>query len=93
MIVEKAVNMANMMKKKVIGLVENMSFFKCPDCGKEHEIFGPSRVAETARVHDIPNTARLPIDPRLAECCDDGRIELFEGDWLDGMAKKLLTEE
>ena len=86
MIVEKAVNMAGMMDKTVIGLVENMSYFRCPDCGGEHTIFGPSRVEETARKHGIPNTARLPIDPALANACDNGAIESFEGDWLDKLA-------
>ena len=86
MIVEKAVNMANMMKKNVIGLVENMSYFQCPDCGKKHEIFGKSRAEELAAAHAIPNVARLPIDPKLAACCDDGYMELFSGNWLDGMA-------
>ena len=86
MIVEKAVNMANMMKKNVIGLVENMSYFQCPDCGKKHEIFGKSRAEELATAHAIPNVARLPIDPKLAASCDDGYMELFSGNWLDGMA-------
>jgi len=86
MIVEKAVNMADLMKKDVIGLVENMSYFQCPDCGRTHEIFGPSRAEDTAKVHNIPNVAKLPIDPRLAALCDDGSIELFKGDWLDGLA-------
>ena len=86
MIVEKAVNMANMMKKNVIGLVENMSYFQCPDCGKKHEIFGKRRAEELAAAHAIPNVARLPIDPKLAACCDDGYMELFSGNWLDGMA-------
>ena len=86
MIVEKAVNMAGLMHKDVIGLVENMSYFQCPDCGKKHEIFGPSRAETTARIHDILNVARLPIDPRLAANGDDGRIEAFDGDWLDGLA-------
>jgi len=86
MIVEKAVNMAGMMDKTVIGLVENMSYFRCPDCGGEHSIFGPSRVAEIAGKHGIPNTARLPIDPKLAAACDNGAIEDFEGDWLNALA-------
>ena len=86
MIVEKAVNMAGMMHKDVVGLVENMSYFQCPDCGKKHEIFGKSRAEELAAAHAIPNVARLPIDPKLAACCDDGYMELFSGNWLDGMA-------
>ncbi len=63
-----------------------MAYFQCPDCGKKHEIFGPSRVESTARIHDIPNVAKIPIDPLLAADCDDGRIEIFDGDWLDGLA-------
>ena len=86
MIVEKAVNMASLMHKDVIGLVENMSYFQCPDCGKKHEIFGISRAVELAGAHGIPNVARLPMDPKLAACCDGGYIELFKGDWLDGLA-------
>ena len=86
MIVEKAVNMAGMMDKTVIGLVENMSYFRCPDCGGEHSIFGPSRVAEIAQKHGISNTARLPMDPALAAACDNGAIEDFEGDWLNALA-------
>ncbi len=86
MIVEKAVRMARMMEKRVVGLVENMSFYKCPDCGGEHEIFGPSRVAETAERLIIKDTARLPVDPKLAEKVDAGQIESYEGSWLDSLA-------
>ena len=82
MIVEKCVNMAGMMDKQVVGLVENMSYFKCPDCGSEHSIFGESRVEELAGRHHIPATARLPMDPQLTALCDGGRIEEAEGDWL-----------
>ena len=82
MIVEKCVNMAGLMDKQVVGLVENMSYFKCPDCGSEHSIFGESRVEELAGRHHIPATARLPIDPQLTALCDGGRIEEAEGDWL-----------
>ncbi len=86
MIVEKCVNMAGMMDKKVVGLVENMSYYKCPDCGAEHSVFGPSHAEELARRHDIPAVARLPLDPGLASACDEGVIELFEGSWLDALA-------
>ena len=82
MIVEKCVNMAGLMDKQVVGLVENMSYFKCPDCGSEHSIFGESRVEELAGRHHIPATARLPMDPQLTALCDGGRIEEEEGDWL-----------
>ena len=86
MIVEKAVNMAAMMKKNVLGLVENMSYYVCPDCGAKHEIFGQSRADGLAAMHSIPNVAKLPIDPRLAACSDGGLMEVFSGDWLDAMA-------
>ena len=93
MVVQKAVNMAEMMNVPVLGIVENMSYIECPDCGKKIEPYGVSRIAEAAALAHTDVTARLPIDPKLAAACDKGMIELFEGDWLDGMAKKLLTEE
>ena len=86
MIVAKAVKMARMMSKKILGLVENMSYFKCPDCGGEHEIFGKSRAEDFARRFLIPRVSRLPIDPKLAECVDTGAVEEFRGDWLDALA-------
>ena len=85
LIVSKAVNMAEMMNVPVLGIVENMSGFRCPDCGKVHQIFGESGVEETAARFGIANVAKLPIDPRFAALCDQGRIEHFTGDWLDGM--------
>lgn len=75
MIVGKAVNMAAMMNVPVVGLVENMSYFVCPDCGKQHEVFGPSRAQETADFFDIDLLGRLPIDPAIAAICDRGTIE------------------
>ena len=89
MIVGKAVKMANKMDRPVLGLVENMSYFKCPDCGKEHKIYGDSHIEEVAAQYGIKNIARLPIDPKLAAACDKGAIELFEGDWLNAMADML----
>jgi Mrp family chromosome partitioning ATPase len=89
MIVEKAVNMAKMMDKPILGLVENMSYFKCPDCGGEHELFGKSRVEENAKKFDIANTARLPIDPVIAAACDRGNVESLDAPWLDGIADML----
>lgn len=89
MIVEKAVNMAKLMKVPVIGLVENMSYYRCPHCGEESEIFGASHVDEIAAKHDIPVAARLPIDPKLAAACDAGLIELYEGDWLNALAERI----
>ena len=89
MIVEKAVNMANLMHLPILGIVENMSYFQCPDCGKKHAIYGESHVDEIAARFGIPTVARLPIDPELAKVCDQGLVELFEGDWLDALSDKL----
>ena len=86
MIVAKAIKMARMMSKRVLALVENMSYYRCPDCGSKHEIFGPSRVEQTAESFLIPHVVRLPIDPELARKVDEGAVEQFEGDWLDELA-------
>ena len=75
MIVEKAVKMAGMMKIPVVGIVENMSGFKCPECGHTHDVFGKSKIAETAKALGIARVSRLPIDPKLVELADEGRIE------------------
>ncbi|HYE82212.1 MAG TPA: Mrp/NBP35 family ATP-binding protein [Clostridia bacterium] len=93
MIVSKAVRMAEMTNIPIIGLVENMSYFKCPDCGKEHKIFGESHIEDIAQKHNIDVLGKLPIDPRIAAACDMGMIELFEGDWLDNLAEKLERME
>ena len=86
MIVTKAVNMANMMDIPVLGLVENYSVFKCPDCGAMHSIFGESRLAEVAKELDVPVLARLPIDPALAAAVDSGKIESLEVNYLEDVA-------
>jgi len=86
MIVEKAVNMARMMNIPVLGIVENMSYFKCNECGKEHHIFGESHVEEIAGRNGVDLVARLPMDPLLAAACDKGLIEMFDGDWLEKIA-------
>ena len=78
MIVEKAVKMANMMHVPVLGVVENYSYFRCPDCGKKHEIFGASHLAEIAEAYHLPVLARLPIDPQVAEKIDSGRAEALD---------------
>ena len=92
MIVGKAVKMAEMMNIPVLGLVENMSYFKCPDCGKEYPVFGESRLEEVAAEYGVDVLGRLPIDPKLATACDNGEIEDFEGHWLDDAVKKLEVE-
>ena len=89
MIVEKAVRMAEMMKVPVLGIVENMSYFECPDCGRRHSIFGESHLEEIAARHGISNVARLPIDPAIAAACDAGSIETLESPWLDAFAAEL----
>ena len=89
MIVEKAVKMATMMDVPVLGIVENMSYFQCPDCGKKHSIFGESHIEEIADAHGIDTVCRLPINQKLSAAVDAGMIELFEGDWLDGLVEKI----
>ena len=85
MIVEKAVNMAEMMNVPVLGLVENMSYIKCPDCGKEIRVFGESHINEIAEKYQVPVLGKLPIDPKLTEACDNGLIEDLENIYLDGV--------
>ena len=86
MIVEKAVNMANLMDVSVLGLVENYSYIVCPDCGKVIKPYGDSHVEELASAHDTAVLGKLPIDPELASLCDKGVIELFEGEYLERAA-------
>ena len=86
LIVSKAVNMAKLMNIPIIGIVENMSYVECPDCGKKIEIFGKSHTEETAKQFGIPVLARIPVNPELASQCDKGVIELFEGDWMGAVA-------
>lgn len=92
MIVSKAVKMANMMNIPIIGLVENMAYFKCPDCDKEHKIFGDSHIGDIAKKYNIDILASLPIEPKLAAICDKGIIELFDGNWFDPIAEILEKE-
>ena len=87
MIVDKAVNMAKMMKIPVLGLVENMSWIACPDCGKKIYPFGESQTAKIALEQGLPLLAQLPIDPVLAKECDTGVIELFNEDWMEPVVK------
>ena len=78
MVVEKAVNMARIMNVPVLGLVENMSYLSCPDCGKQIEVFGHSKVKQIAAEYDIPATARMPLDPKISGFADNGRIEDYD---------------
>ena len=86
MIVEKAANMANMMNIPVLGLVENMSYVKCPDCGKEIKVFGESHIEKVAEKFGYDLLGKLPMDPKLAALVDKGMIELMENDYLDNAA-------
>ncbi len=86
MIVAKAVKMAEMMNIPVLGIVENMSYFKCPGCGREYAIFGESRVAEAAKEFGIAHYARLPIDPAIAAMVDAGEVEHVSGEHIAPIA-------
>ena len=83
MIVQKAAHMAEKMNIPILGIVENMSYAVCPDCGSKIELFGKSRAEELAQQFGIANVARVPFDPELTNCADRGLIELFEGEYLD----------
>ena len=86
MVVEKAVKMAEMMNIPIVGVVENMSYLVCPDCGREIPLFGQGKTQAAAQAHGLKVLGRMPIDPKLAELTDAGRIEDFEGGWLDPLA-------
>ena len=92
MVVQKAVKMAQMMHIPIVGLVENMSYVQCPDCGKKLYIFGEGKTEEAAKEYGLPLLAKMPIDPQLAKLTDDGCIEQFEGHWLDGVVDAILKK-
>lgn len=87
MIVEKAVKMAQMMHIPVLGVVENMSYLPCPDCGKKIYLFGESHIASIAEQYHIPVLAQCPVDPALAQLADSGKLEQAQTDCLDGAAE------
>lgn len=89
MIVSKAAKMAQMMHIPVLGIVENMSYVKCPDCGKEIKVFGESHVEEVAAAYGYDVLGRIPMDPKLAALCDKGAIELMENDYLDAAVEQI----
>ena len=89
MIVTKAVRMAEMMDVPVLGLVENYSYFRCPDCGGEHPVFGESTIDALGRSLSLPVLAKLAIDPALAQAVDQGRIEQYENNPMDKVAEQL----
>lgn len=89
MIVKKAANMAQKMNVPILGMVENMSYVVCPDCGRTIEVFGKSRIEEVAKEYGVKNIAKIPFDASLASCCDKGLMELFEGDYLNSFFEEL----
>jgi Mrp family chromosome partitioning ATPase len=91
MIVEKAVKMANLMNIPIIALAENMAYFVCNDCGKKHFIFGESHIEEIAKAHNVDTVSQIPINNKLAAAVDAGAVELFDGDWVDNIADKLVN--
>jgi len=93
MIVAKAVKMANMMHIPVLGFVENYSYLQCPDCGKKIEVFGKSKLDEVAASFELPVLARLPIDPKVAECFDSGLMETVDTEVLSGAVAAVEAAE
>lgn len=83
MVVEKAVKMAEMMEVPIVGLIENMSYVTCPDCGKKIHLFGEGKTSQAAARHDLPVLSEMPIVPALASLMDKGEIESFDGNWLE----------
>ncbi len=92
MIVGKAVKMAELMNVPILGLVENMSYFKCPDCGREHKIFGESHIEDIAEEYGTRVLAKVPLDDSLAKSVDTGTVELFVGDWFNSAADIIEDE-
>ena len=93
MVVEKAVNMAGMMNVPVLGLVENMSYLACPDCGKKIEVFGHSKVETIASKYGIPSIARMPLDAKISQLADDGRIEDYQTEELAKVFEQIQKAE
>ncbi len=89
LIVKKAYNMAKAMNIPILGIIENLSFAVCPDCGKQINIFGESKAEKVAADMGVPFLGRLPVDPELAVLCDQGKIESFEKNYVDGCVKML----
>ncbi len=83
--------MAEMMNIPILGIVENYSYFQCPDCGKHHAIFGESRVQEVADGLGLKVLAQLPIDPALAAACDNGGVDAFQPNPLEPLARELAA--
>lgn len=92
MIVGKAVKMAEMMDIPILGIVENMSYLKCPDCGKKISVFGESKIDETAKHYGLDVLGRIPIDPSIAQKCDEGNVEKINADYLNAAFDAVLKK-
>lgn len=92
MIVGKAVKMAEMMDIPILGIVENMSYLKCPDCGKKISVFGESKIDETAKHYGLDVLGRIPIDPSIAQKCDEGNVEKIDADYLNAAFDAVLKK-
>lgn len=90
-IVTKAVNMADRMDIPVLGMIENMSYLACPDCGRRIEVFGKSKVEGIAREYGVDNILKCPMDPSIAASCDAGAIEEQDTEWMDSFVKEILS--
>lgn len=89
MIVTKAVKMAEMMNIRILGIVENMSYFRCPDNNKDYKIFGESHIEAVADMYNLKVLSKIPIDPKIANLCDNGLIELIDDNYFEDVAKML----
>lgn len=91
MVVRKASHMATQLQVPILGLVENMSYIRCPDCGARIDVFGPSRAEETATRMGVPFLGRIPLDPALAACCDSGQVEAYENAAMASIVDQVLA--
>lgn len=92
MIVSKAVNMAKLMNVPILGIVENYSYLKCPDCGKEIKVFGESNIDEIAKKHNISRVVKLPLDPYIASKCDEGKIEFVDTSLVTELVEDIMND-
>jgi Mrp family chromosome partitioning ATPase len=90
MVVRKAARMAQQLSIPILGLIENMSYAQCPDCGKRMGVFGPSRADQTAQALGIPLLGRIPLDPELAQLCDSGEVESYDAAAFGPIAEEIV---
>lgn len=91
MIVAKAVKMATLMQVPILGVIENMSYLECPDCGKRISVFGKSHLEEIAQTYHLPVLGKIPVDSSIAEACDGGRVEDIDPVWLEAAFHSLVN--